>query len=490
MMRFPLLAAFVFLAALVAAEPPAKPAKPNFVIMIADDMTYRDLGCYGGQGITPNVDQLAREGVRFGRCFQSAPMCSPTRHSLYTGMYPVRTGAYPNHTFVSRPDTVSVAQRLQAEGYLVGLAGKRHIKPESVFPFVYLADPIDFDQVSDFIGQAQAAEKPFCLIVASHNPHNPWKGGDRSRYDPATLKLPPYWADTAATRDDYRNYLAEVTVFDDEVGQLRVTLAAHQCTDETALILLSEQGTSQARAKWNLYDAGVRSGCVIRWPGVTKPGRVTEGMIEYVDVLPTMLDAIGAPITADLEGRSFMPLLRGETETHKAYAYSIQTMRGVLHGSEQYGIRSVRSTRYRYILNLTPDEPYSNGSLFNQTFLSWREAAAAGDASAQAAIDRLLYRPAVELYDEETDPFELTNLAGDPELAAVEADLRSRLDVWMIAQGDQGRATELDADAHLNRNRDVDDQDPAEPKALRRANRQATREAAQPETAPAHSPQD
>ena len=103
-------------------------ANPNFVFIIADDCTFRDIGCYGGQAKTPNIDKLATEGMQFSRCFQAAPMCSPTRHNLYTGIYPVKSGAYPNHTFV-KEGIKSVAHYLKPQGYRVVLSGKTHINP-------------------------------------------------------------------------------------------------------------------------------------------------------------------------------------------------------------------------------------------------------------------------------------------------------------------------------------------------------------------------
>jgi len=106
-----------FLIALSPLCAATAPAKPNFLLIIADDFTFSDVGCYGGQAYTPTIDGLAKEGLRFTRCFQAAPVCSPTRHALYTGMYPIKTGAYPNHTFVSRPNTISMVQRLQSVGY-------------------------------------------------------------------------------------------------------------------------------------------------------------------------------------------------------------------------------------------------------------------------------------------------------------------------------------------------------------------------------------
>ena len=114
--------------------------KPNLLFIIADDCTFRDIGCYGGQAKTPNIDRLATQGMQFSHCFQAAPMCSPTRHNLYTGLYPVKSGAYPNHTFVDQ-GTKSIAHYLKEIGYRVALSGKTHIKPREAFasgePFLW-----------------------------------------------------------------------------------------------------------------------------------------------------------------------------------------------------------------------------------------------------------------------------------------------------------------------------------------------------------------
>ena len=94
----------IFGLSLMTEEASAAESPPNLVFIIADDCTFRDIGCYGGQAHTPNIDRLATEGMKFNRCFQTAPMCSPTRHNIYTGLYPVKSGAYPNHTF-AKPGT-------------------------------------------------------------------------------------------------------------------------------------------------------------------------------------------------------------------------------------------------------------------------------------------------------------------------------------------------------------------------------------------------
>lgn len=446
-LRFLLLAAALTLSGAVRAAPPP----PNFLVIIADDFTFSDVGCYGGQAYTPAIDSLARDGLRFTRCFQAAPMCSPTRHALYTGMYPIKTGAYPNHTFVSRPNTLSIVQRLRAGGYRVALSGKSHVGPEEVLPFEPLPDPLNGKAHRAFLASATREKKPFCLVVASHNPHSPWTQGDRSRYAAAKLRLPPDWADTPETRDDFRNYLAECTALDAEVADALAMLTETGRDKDTVVVFLSEQGTSLPRAKWNLYDRGIQSACLVRWPGTVRPATTSSAMIEYVDILPTFLEIAGQPRTPDLDGRSFLPVLRGATDSHKEFVFAQYTNRGVNNGSDHYGIRSVRSARYKYIWNFTPADPYANASMKNATYESWVKAAAAGDAGAQAAIARLLHRTEVEFYDVLADPGELSNLAAEPSLAPERARHRAQLDAWMKAQGDRGQATEMEALKHMKR---------------------------------------
>ena len=135
-MKNPLL--LLALLSLIATHSVSASERPNILLVIADDCTHLDLGCYGGQALTPNIDRLATEGMQFNRCFQTTAMCSPTRHAIYTGLYPVKSGAYTNHTFVY-PDVESIVGDLQPLGYRVALSGKTHINPPSAFPFEYSA---------------------------------------------------------------------------------------------------------------------------------------------------------------------------------------------------------------------------------------------------------------------------------------------------------------------------------------------------------------
>lgn len=424
-------------------------AKPNFLFIIADDLTHRDIGCYGGQAHTPNIDRLAGQGMRFTRCFQSAPMCSPTRHNIYTGLYPVKSGAYPNHTF-AKPGTRSVAHYLKELGYRVALSGKRHVSPPEVFPFEYSGQQNNPDMaaVDKLLGECRESGTPFCLFACSNEPHTPWNKGDASKYPPEKIKLPPYLADTPATRKGMSHYLAEITYYDGQVGQLLGLLDQHGLAEDTLVMVVSEQGASLPFGKWTCYDTGLQSAMIVRWPGRVKAGQVTDAMVEYVDVLPTFITAAGGRPAPVLDGRSFLPVLRGETDTHKRHVYGLMTTRGINNGSDHFGIRSVRSERFKYVWNLTPAVEFENACTHSPEFVSWEAAAKAGDKDAAEKVRRYKHRAGEELYDVTRDRFEWKNLADDPEYAAIKSELRAKLDDWMKGQGDLGQQTEMEALEH------------------------------------------
>lgn len=436
---------------LISASLPVLKAadQPNLVLIIADDCTHRDIGCYGGQAITPNIDRLAAQGMRFTRCFQAAPMCSPTRHSLYTGQYPVKTGAYPNHTFVD-DGIVSLPVDLKPLGYRVALSGKTHIGPRPAFPFEYSGkgNNPDPDAVRQLISESVDAKKPFCLIACSNEPHSPWNKGDASQYDADKLQLPPYFVDTPETRSNLVNYFAEITYFDSQVGQIMGLLDEYSVADNTLVVVLSEQGSGFPFAKWTCYDSGLQSACIVRWPGKIQPGSVTDAMMEYVDILPTFVEAAGGKVRPEVDGKSLQQVLLGKTNTHKQYVFGEMTTRGIINGSDYFGIRSVRSERYKYIVNFTPDIKFTNAATASDIFKSWARLADGGHADAADKVRRYHYRPAVELYDIVADPYEWTNLAGNPEHAAAERELAEQLERWMQHCGDKGQQTELEALEH------------------------------------------
>lgn len=444
------------------AARPAKPAgqqsakRPNIVLIIADDCRHYDLGCYGSpDAITPNIDRIAAEGVRFERFFQATAMSSATRHCLLTGLYPVRSGAYPNHTRIN--DGVgTLPEYLKNAGYRVALQGKRHIAPLEAFPFEYLSEDekgersVRPEKIEPFLANVAETGEPFFLYVGSTEPHDPWNLGDQSLWDPKNLTLPDNLVDTPETRKQFRNYLAEINVLDNQVGAVDALLHKYGLDENTVFIFTSEQGYSFPFAKWTCYDEGLQTGFLIRWPGVVKPGTTTDAMCEYVDVTPTLVDIAGGKIPGKLDGRSFLPVIEGKTDKFKKEVYGIQTSRGIHAGPEYYAIRSVRDERFAYIMNLTPEATFKCMSTNpkKQWWNSWKEKAAS-DEFARRQVKRYQKRPAEELYDIVKDPFQTRNLADDPAYAKEKAALRTKLLEWMRQQGDKGQQTEMEALEHM-----------------------------------------
>jgi uncharacterized sulfatase len=243
-------------------------------------------------------------------------------------------------------------------------------------------------------------------------------------------------------------YLAEITYFDNQVGQAMQIIEDQGLTDSTLFMVVSEQGNSLPFAKWTCYDSGLQSGCIARWPGKIKAGTTNKAMIEYVDFLPTYIEAAGGTPPEDLQGKSLLPVFAGK-QNHKTHVYGIMTTRGIINGSDHYGIRSIRSEKFKLIWNLTPDVEFRNVCMKSPEFVSWIKRAESGDQKAKALITRYKVRPPVELYDLINDPLELNNLADHPDHAEVRKSLRKRLEEWMKECGDLGQKTELRALEHM-----------------------------------------
>ena len=441
----------------LAAFPAGAAAKrPNIVLVISDDTRMLDFGCYGSpDAVTPNIDRLASEGLRFTQFFQATAMSSPTRHCLLTGLYPVRSGAYPNHTYIN-DGVETLPKYLKERGYRVAMQGKRHIAPMSAFPFEELATPdadINPARIEPFLRETAASGEPFFLYVASHDAHVPWTRGDRSLFDPARLTLPPTLVDTPEVREMYVKYLAEINQLDSDIGHIDALLKKYGLDDNTVFIFTSEQGHQFPFAKWTCYDAGLQTAFIVRWKGVTRPGTTTDALCEYVDVPPTLVDIAGGPIPAGLDGRSFRKVIEGKKPKHKECVFGIQTSRGILNGPDHYGIRSVRDKHYCYIRNLTPEAMFRCVVTKQDYFKEWQRRGAEGDAFARERAELYQKRPAEELYDILEDPYQMHNLVADPAYAKVLARMRPKLDAWMKSQGDLGAQTELDATEHLLNNR-------------------------------------
>lgn len=196
-----------------------------------------------------------------------------------------------------------------------------------------------------------------------------------------------------------------------------------------------------------LYDEGLQTGVIVRWPGVVEPGSTNDKMCEYVDMTPTIIDIAGGREIKGFDGKSFKQVLLGKGKGKKQ-VYGIHTTRGIINGSEHYGIRSVRTDRYLYIRNLTPETEFRCAAFNDSFFKSWTEIADTNEFAA-LQIGRYSKRPGEELYDVRKDPFQQHNLAADPASARTLKKMRKLLDKWMEDQGDKGQETEMDAFNHI-----------------------------------------
>ena len=436
--------------------------RPNFLVIMADDCTYSDLEVYGGQASTPNMLKLADEGMKFNRCFQATAMCAPTRQNLLTGIYPVRNGAYANHSN-SYEHIKSIVHHLKPAGYRVALTGKRHIGPKSVYPFEYSENATDPDMnfIREFLENNKKNDNPFCLFAMCSSPHVPWTHGDTSQYPTSQITLPPYLISTEETKKAFSMYLAEISYFDQQVGEILSIIDDSELRSNTVVIVLSEHGSLWPFEKWTCYDAGLQSAMLIRYPGKIKAGSVTSAMVEYVDITPTILDLASVEPVIDLDGSSFKDVLLGNADEHKSLVFGIQTTLGINEATQAYGIRSVRNDSLKYIINLFPENKFENALLMDpqdwssrrQSYLwwmrSWREAAEK-DKKANLILERYQKRPAIELYHVKKDPYELVNRALDPEYENVMNVLHKELMTWMQSQGDMGKPTELKVDIQAN----------------------------------------
>ncbi|WP_319480183.1 sulfatase [uncultured Draconibacterium sp.] len=424
-----------------------KKGSPNILIIMADDCTHSDLSLYGGTNVqTPQIDKLASQGLTFNNAFVTMSMCVPCRAELYTGLQPVSSGVCWNHA-IARTGTQSIVHHLGELGYRVGITGKVHADPRSVYPFEIVKGVEDncvsttakYDAAGMREFMARDNKQPFCMVTALVVPHIPWTVGDPSHFNPKELKLPPYLADNKATRTEFAKYLAEIEVLDQQIGETLALLDELDIADNTIVIFTSEQGAQLPFCKWTNWNNGVHTGFVVRWPGKVESGVRTDALIQYNDVLPTLLEAVGSKTKAEFDGSSFLPVLLGEKDSHRDYAYF---MHNNVPEGPAYPIRSVTDGKYHYIRNLSPESLYIERHLMarmplNKYWPSWVYDAS-DDSEILDLVTRYQKRPAEELYNLLDDPDEMKNLSNQKDVNGIQKKLSKELDKWLKEQGDPG----------------------------------------------------
>jgi arylsulfatase A-like enzyme len=432
--------------------------RPNLVLILSDDHTAEFTGCYGNAVIrTPNLDRFAGEGLRANRMFCAAPQCVPSRAAFLTGRSPVavRMGRF------SAPlpaDVKTFPEWLREAGYFTGVCRRQYhldgatpgrlsaaiYKKHGLQTFSKRMDYVDISppgkteaRVNEFLDRKPGG-KPFFLWVNFNDPHHPWdKNAATPPHDRARLPVPKYLPDLPGVREDLGRYYDEIARMDGEFQSVLDILTRRGLRDNTLVVFMGDNGYAFPHGKGSLYDPGLNVPCLLRWPGRIRPGSVTDALISGEDLGPTLLTAAGLPVPKEMSGQDF---LRGTPREHVFAARLTHGGRPYKEGVTTHTFdlsRMVRGTRYKLIYNCTPHMRYTPVDSYTER--SWVEMTDEHLWGRLAPrFDRAYFgaRPVLELYDMERDPAEMDNLAGRPELAAVERRLTEALQEKMILDWD------------------------------------------------------
>ena len=403
----------------------------NFLIITADDMNWDSVGCYGCplHDVTPNIDRLAQRGVRFEHAHVASTACMPSRLGIMTGRRGHRSGG-EGFFYLRFPDVPNLPQLLHESGYRVGLLGKvKHSTPYADTPWDVAKEmgrnTDDFaTETAAFVDHADELGRPFFLVVNSHDPHRPYfnidkklkgTGDEPSRtFQPDEIPIHPTIPDHPDVRHEQACYFSSVRRCDDVVGRIVELLEASKLTERTMIVFLSDHGMAVPSAKSNCYTQSTRTPCIVRWDGHVPAGRSdAEHMISSLDLLPTIMEAAGLAIPGGLDGRSLLPLLRGERQRGRNHIFTQYYMKI---GQTNYQMRALQDTQSMFVFNPWHNgKPvYSSSSMGGSCFKTMLKLGKT-DPLWAARAEYLLTRAPEEFFDLRTDPHCLKNLIDDPD---------------------------------------------------------------------------
>ncbi len=432
--------------------------RPNILFAFADDWSLPHAGAYGDAMVrTPTIDRLAERGVQFEHAYISSPSCTPARSSVLTGQDFWRLGKAAN-LWSRFPENVSVYPDLLAEeaGYFIGKTvkgwgpgniGDRDHNPAGP-AYGHFPDG-GVEGFEQFL-EAWSGEQPFCFWFGSFDPHRPYDPALRRTkgIDPDDVHVPPVMPDAPAVRADIADYYAEVERFDRELGEMLQMLEERGELENTLVVVSSDNGWPFPRGKGNLYDLGVRMPLVIAWPRQIPPGRKVSDFVNLTDLAPTFLEVGGVDVPNHMTGRSLLDLLRNDASgrieadrNHVVVGRERHTPAQEAPKAGGYPMRAIRTDDYLYIRNFKPDRWPAGTPHWQQAHM---EDAWLGDcdngpakyyiwAHREDDVVAPLYdlafgkRPAEEIYDVHADPYQVDNLADDPDYALVREQLAERL---------------------------------------------------------------
>ena len=421
-------AAFAAANGSLAAAAPAE--RPNILVFIADDAGARHFGCYGNRAVrTPSIDRLSAEGITADNAMLTTSQCSPSRISILTGRYPHATGAEDLH--MPMPERyVPVQSHLRDAGYFTGHMQKAHEGPYSDSLFHWYDEGLD--RLPAFLDAA--GDKPFFLWAAFDDPHRPYQDETiADPHDPKRVIVPPYMADTSDTRADLARYYDEIARMDEVIGRHLTILRERGLEEDTLVVFLSDNGAPFPREKGTVYDGGVRTPLIFRWPGTVPEGVRHDRLMSVIDLAPSFLALAGVDVPGDMQGKDIADGLSDPRLWRREAAFSERNW----HDCDEH-IRSIRTARHRLIQNAYIELPF--GSPADVTASpSWRALYERKKTGRLTGTQRLLFespRPEIEFYDTQQDKWQIENLAARPEYQQEIAAHYSMLKEWMTATGD------------------------------------------------------
>ena len=432
------------------------PKRPNVLLLTADDMNWNAPGCFGGTApaITPNIDKLASQGVRFTHAHVTIAVCQPSRQTLMTGRYPHRFGALGFEPI--DPKITTLQEQFHEAGYLNGILGKvAHLAPRRKFPWDMAVDFKDlvagrdpgkyYRHAKEFLATAAKENKPFFLMANSHDPHRPFHAAAQERrlrnrfknipkpsrvYSPGEIRVPGFLPDIPDVRKEVAQYYASVRRCDDTVGAVLRALHESGLEDHTLVMFLSDNGMAFPFAKTNCYLHSTRTPWIVRWPGKVEPKTVDgRHFISGIDFMPTILELAGLPQVAGMDGASFLPALLGKGQPARDHVFTVFYKTA---GRKLYPMRCLQTKRFGYIYNAWADGTtvFRNESQSGLTMKAMR-AAAEGNPTIAARVKLFLHRVPEELYDFQADPDARHNLLDEPAHREQLDRMRQQMAAWM-----------------------------------------------------------
>jgi arylsulfatase A-like enzyme len=444
-------ACLAFLAASLFSPESRAADRPNILWLIAEDLGPA-MSCYGNRDVlTPNLDRLASQGVRYTRAYTTAPVCSASRSAFMTGMYQTTIGAHNHRSH--RGDGYMLPNGVQplpcwlrAAGYLVtnltelpaSFGFKGSGKTDWNFSFEGTAfEPAKWEDLQK--------QKPFCAQINFHETHRAFH--PTGKVNPSKVTLPPYYPDHPVTRADMAAYLDDLAELDRKIGVVLQELEFSGLADDTIVLFMGDHGEAHVRGKQFCYEEGLHIPLIVRWPKnftspkQIAPGRVDARFIEAIDIAPTLLQIAGATKPEKMQGRNF---LGDNAEAERTCVFGARDRCD----ETVFRLRTVRDTRYRYIRNFTPDRPFLQPNAYKErSYPVWnllKELHAEGKLTPAQEFLCQPVMPEEELYDLENDPHETRNLAGSdqPEAQAALRRMRELLETWIKETDDQGAVFE------------------------------------------------